>query len=239
MSKLSEVDFPMRMAAGKDSVYSSVNKFGRGAAIGAAIEDVWDPGGTWVEPPVAQLHTLVSTAAGDTQAVQIEGVDTNWDLQSEAVTLTGTTPVNTANSYLRVFRVYNNDTTTFAGTITIAALIAGTTQAQILVPNNQTLMAIYAVPNAFEASVTQLWAAIGGASAAGVKVDISLWTRKVNKVWRIQHFTGIIDDGTSHFTHKFDPPLYAPQKTDIKVTATPDKAATDISAGFDLILGPQ
>jgi len=83
----------------------------------ASAEDVWEGGGNYPLLAAASQLEIVSTAATDTAAgtgartVLIQGLDANWLAISETVTLNGTTPVTTVNSYLRV----NLLTTTSAG----------------------------------------------------------------------------------------------------------------------------
>lgn len=83
----------------------------------ASAEDVWEGGGNYPLLAAASQLEIVSTAATDTAAgtgartVLIQGLDANWLPISETVTLNGTTPVTTVNSYLRV----NLLTTTSAG----------------------------------------------------------------------------------------------------------------------------
>lgn len=83
---------------------TAVNLFGYHDTVGTAFMTLWEGAADYVFPTSAGVMTLVSSSASDTGTakVLISGLDTNWALQSETVTLNGTTPVTTANSYLRI-----------------------------------------------------------------------------------------------------------------------------------------
>lgn len=99
--------------------------------------DVWEGGGNYPLLAAASQLEILSSSAVDTAAgtgartVLIQGLDANWLSISETVTLNGTTPVTTVNSYLRV----NLLTTTSAGSggqnagdLTLRVVGGGTTQ---------------------------------------------------------------------------------------------------------------
>ena len=62
-------------------------------------------------PTSPEQYSLVSDSTDEASAgtglrtVQVRGLDSNWEVQFETVTLNGTTPVLTTNSYLRFTRV--------------------------------------------------------------------------------------------------------------------------------------
>ena len=118
--------------------YTRVALLGHNPDIPAATaEDVWEGGGNYPLLAAASQLEVVSTSASDAAAgtgartVLIQGLDANWLPISETVTLNGTTPVTTVNSYLRV----NLMTTTSAGSggqnagdLTLRVAGGGTTQ---------------------------------------------------------------------------------------------------------------
>lgn len=118
--------------------YTRVALLGHNPSIGSGVAaDVWEGGGNYPLLAAASQLEVVSTSAADTAAgtgartVLIQGLDANWLPISETVTLNGTTPVTTVNSYLRV----NLFTTTTsgsgkvnAGDLTLRVVAAGATQ---------------------------------------------------------------------------------------------------------------
>lgn len=74
----------------------------------AGAEDVWEGGGDYPLLAGAAQLEIVSTSVNDTAAgtgtrtVLIQGLDVNWLPISETLTLNGTTPVVTVNTYRRI-----------------------------------------------------------------------------------------------------------------------------------------
>lgn len=82
------------------------------------------------QPSSASTLSLVSSSASDsTQSVRIKGIDSNSIEIEETVTLTGTTPVATTNSYSGIKAIGKSATTT--GTITITSNSGAVTVAML------------------------------------------------------------------------------------------------------------
>jgi hypothetical protein len=90
------------IARGHFSNVTPVNLFGFNETIATDYETIAkDGGGITPFPSSAVQMSLVSTAA-DTMDVLIQGLDADYNVLTETVTLTGTTPVVTINSFLRI-----------------------------------------------------------------------------------------------------------------------------------------
>jgi hypothetical protein len=115
-------------------------------AAGPAWEGLTSSGGLYVYPGSAVVMTLVSTSAADTMVVQINGLDANFNMLAETITMNGTTGVNTVGSYLRINSIIclgsNN-----VGVITCKN--GGTTYAQINASVGQSQMSVFTVPNGY------------------------------------------------------------------------------------------
>ena len=166
-------------------------KFGFNADIddGTVPEDIWRGGGIYTGQPVggsAETVDVVSTDADDTAAgsgartVAITGLDANWDLQNDTLTMNGTTAVTTTTTWFRVFRLKvltSGASDENEGTITVNHT---TTTANVFInvaPNvGQSQVAAYTVPRGFTAYITSIDANIsrGGTNSA----DFYLRTRK-------------------------------------------------------------
>jgi len=104
------------IASGKYSDMYIKNKFGRNTDIDTSTtpEDIWDGGGLYTGFPTGSAETIevFSDNANDTSAgtgartVKIYGLDDNYDLIEETLTMNGVTAVTSANSYKRMFRAY-------------------------------------------------------------------------------------------------------------------------------------
>jgi len=133
------------------------NLFGYNGDVDTGTETIWSAGGTFSRMTAAATLSVVSTSVNDdsggtgANSVVIYGVDANWDTQIEVVTLDGTTPVITANTWLGVNRmaIYLAGTGEVnAGVISATATGGGSTlQAQIPIGEGSTQNAFFFVAN--------------------------------------------------------------------------------------------
>ena len=153
------IDFYLQVAQGDITGYTNVSKFGSNPNVkSAGYETIWD--GSILYPWATSADTLdvVSTDTDDSstgtgaRTVEIQGLDSSWNILTETVTMNGTTTVTTTNDFLRVFRarvVTAGSTQTNEGTITMNHTTSGDLQAQIsfdTIGVGQTLMACYTIP---------------------------------------------------------------------------------------------
>ena len=93
--------------------YSNIvpwSKTGYNGDVDNADEDLWPYGGVYTFPASATKMDLVSSDGGDdgnpvglgARTVNLYGVGSDYSELSETITLNGTTPVQTANTYLRI-----------------------------------------------------------------------------------------------------------------------------------------
>ena len=143
--------FDLQVGRGQIMGHIPVEIFGYSATVGStAAGPLWEgltlSGGAYVYPGSALQMTLVSSNAGDTQIVAVLGLDINFNLLSEYVTLNGTTPVTTVNSYFRINQLLVTNGLN-AGTITCKN--STNLYAQINPNIGQTQMSIYTVPRGY------------------------------------------------------------------------------------------
>lgn len=220
------------VARGSISNSKIVHKFGANFDIdqGTDPESVWTGGGVypWASLSSAETIYCLSTDAGDTTTLTIEGLDANYDEISETVTLTGTSAVTTINTFLRVFRMTYDATN--VGTITARTVSAsGTVVAQIDAGYAQTLMAVYTVPAGFTAYLVALDATIDGTKTC----QMLMYHRLFDKPFRIAH----VAESDGHYRYDFTAPLTVPEKTDIDIRIN-EVSGNDarVTANFDLVL---
>ena len=144
MNNYNKNNFYDDIARGQNEQYTSLKKFGI-ANVGTSDSSIWN-GDTpvYVYPSSAITLTLTSTEAADMQDIHIYGLDANWKMQDEVITLNGTTGVDTSYEYLRVFRMKVIDGGDLTGDV--SAKNSTVTYAFIDKEANQTQMAIYSVP---------------------------------------------------------------------------------------------
>jgi len=224
-------------------------KFGRNPDVDAGTEDIWSGGGVWVKPTAARVHALVSSSANDdgspagtgAQTVVVIGLDASYNLQQETVVMNGTTPVNTAGSYVMIHRMYVDavgSDGTVAGTITATAATDNTVTAQITPGFNQTLMAIYQVPAGYTGRITRWYAGVGG-SVSAATMNFVLYVKEFGKCFRAQSVIDLITAGSNFITFPYmTAPLLIGEKSLVKIQCTSGAANLTANAGFDIELIP-
>ena len=110
---------------------------------------------------------VTSSSASDTAVtILITGLDSDYNVISESVTLTGTDAVTTTKVYWRI-----NGVTTTAGNAVGTVYVknaGGTTYAQIAIGSGKTNMSIYTVPAGYTAYLTQFDAFSSTSVTSGV-----------------------------------------------------------------------
>ena len=235
------------IAGGLFAGYSIVNKFGTNSDVdtGSTPEDIWDGGGLYTGFPDSALETIsvFSSSAADAAAgtgartVRIVGLDANYDVQSETVTLNGVTPVATVNTFRRAHTAtvqsagsggVNAGTLTFRHTTTTANVFLS-----MVVGRNQTNAAAYTVPAGYRAYMRSIHGAFRGSSNG--TVDGYIWTRSFGGVFRSRRPYSF---GAAYpLSDTIYGGLVFTEKSDIVLRISSVSANnTNVNGGFDLIL---
>jgi len=243
-------DYLLEVAQGNIDGRSSVLKFGRNEDVDSGIpEDIWDGGGLWVPPTAARTHDVDSTSGQDdnspggtgARTIEIQGLDANFDIQSETVVMNGLSNVATANTYTRIFRMKvltagaNGGN---VGTIRATAQVDGTLTAAMSPGYNQTLMAIYTVPDSHTAYMYRYYGSINRRASAAMNLElrVSTWDGAAYEPRQLKHVQGMHSQGGSFLNGIFEIPLRITERSDIIMRADVGSNNMDISAGFDLVL---
>jgi len=172
--------------------YNLENKFGFSGDIdNIAHEDIWTFGdGNLVYLDQAEILNLVSSNAQDTatngngaRTVTLIGLDADWKLQTEVISLNGETQVPTTKSFIRLYRMFVDTVGLIgwnAGEITAVSVTTLKAQAQIPATFGQTQMTHYTVPVGKEAYIVDWHATCG----RGEDIEFRLMTREPGKSWR-------------------------------------------------------
>lgn len=140
MTYISSKDFYLEVAKGNVAGHSIINKFGRNPLVGITLAHV-SVSGQYQTPTTPQSLEILSASANDTSAgtggrkVMVEGLDGNFDIQTEIVTLNGLTAVLLTKQFMRVTRTYVYEsgsyvtvsTPSHVGKITLRGVGAGAT----------------------------------------------------------------------------------------------------------------
>jgi putative ubiquitin-RnfH superfamily antitoxin RatB of RatAB toxin-antitoxin module len=227
------IPYLLQVSRGKVDGHNHLFKFGYVSDVDDVVEDVWDDGGEYTYQSSALAMTATSSVGSSDNGVEliIQGLDANYDLVEETVTLVVTGTVTTTATFLRVFRAYVTNSNAPTGDITISN--GGTTYAKILVGENQTLMAMWTVPAGFTAYL--MGAHITSSSEIANKyATITLQQRPVGIVFRtLDKFTV----ASSNHVEVYENPIVLPEKTDIRVRAIASSNNSNffISAGFNIV----
>lgn len=150
-------DLHLNIARGLVKGTSVVFLSGRNTDVPVSTaESVWEAGGlypwsTW-DAGAAALYVASSNNADQGQTILINGLDANYDIQTEVVTLTGTTAVPTQNQYIRINGVTNIGSSRFVGNVTVKyGTSTGTTVGYASAGSQMSRASIYTVPNGYTA----------------------------------------------------------------------------------------
>lgn len=233
----------LQVAVGGFVDTTALHKFGRNAAIGATLETVWDVGGVYVWPTAAQTVAIVSDSAADdgapagtgAQTFHIFGLDANYDLVDEVVTLDGTTPVNTTLAYLRVHRGRVETAGTAGsnvGNVSASQNVSALTLFNIRPDTGQTVLGIYTVPRDHVLLATRIFGSIGRAQSTSGEFEFRV--RGFGGAFRTTAYGGLNSTGSTWVSIDFPlPPVQIPGRTDIEIRASTSANGSDVNAGFD------
>jgi hypothetical protein len=255
--KVTDAENGLAIAKGDVTGTTFVHKFGNipdfdtadGGTGGATVWDGADDGGIdqmiYQYSSTADIDSLVSSNSGDTQDIEIQGLDTNYDPVTQTITLTGQTRAALSTDLIRVFRMINVGSTDIAGTVSCyvnsaapGGVVTDSTKvrAAILDGNNQTEMAIYTIPTG-KTGYLRSWFASSSGGKINTNYTIRLKAKPFGQVFQLKHRTSIADGNPVQ--HDYTEPEVFYAKTDIEMTGKITEAgvtAAGVSAGFDIVL---
>jgi len=226
-----------------------VHKYGRNPNIGASSEAIWSVGGAY--SGFLTSASLVRIASGGNAAddssgagartVRIEGLDENWELYEETLTLAGASAsASSSRSFVRIWRAVVDTCGTYGGTNTGDIDIETTGSvllARIVAGESQTQMAVWTVP----AGRRALLKAVGASVDSTQDIDITFWSRS-NADQSVapfgaarvrQYYAGVTGlfqiGGATRYLESL------PDLTDIWMTGG-NSVAADVAGWFDLTI---
>lgn len=227
----------LKLAKGEMRGHSVGFTFGCNGAVGAAsYETVWENGGVYEVPTTATVASISSSSVNDTAAgtgartIYLEGLDEDYNLQSEIVSLNGTSTVTSTNSYLRMNKV----TVVTAGSLgeadgTITVTVDSKTLATIVGDNNQAQVAFYTVPAGCTMYLYQFQFTVG----QGKEVDVKLVSRRNGQVFRTVASLRLYQNEVG-FTLAI--PLPLPEKSDFQIMAKAATGSVEATATYGYVL---
>lgn len=195
------------------------------------LSDVWSVGGSYNFPTAAVPLYLWSTSASDTQTIFIEGLDANYEYQSELLVLTGTSVVTSTKTWLRVNDIHNISGTDLVGTVYSSRVSGSTTSSNLLatipIGLGHSMMAMYTVPAGYTGYLFQGTISVGKGKNAVF-------------YWRVKPFSKafLVADSVSVYQQAIDisrPFIKVYEKSDVKVSVDLDLAAL-VQSSFGIVL---
>ena len=226
------VQFPFGINVDKQLVedFSGVTKFGYSSSVGGTFQTIWDGNSTYIYPSSAGTATVTSTntASDNGGTVEIQGLDSNYDIATETLVIGGSAGTK---SFIRVFRaVMKTATTGNANVGTLSVIVSTVTVAKITPEYGQTLMSVYTIPRNKRGYIVQL--DVG--SSKDLENEIRIIAKQITNgnVWNTKEF---ITTRGGFIQKNYIYPLKFDEKTDIEIVAK-SSATSSISAGFELFL---
>lgn len=209
----------------------SVNKFGYNSDVPSnAFETVWDGSNLYAYASTPGVATVTSTDTTDDNGgtVQVFGLDANYNLVDETLTIGGGAGSVTFKRVFRAILITANTGTTNEGTISVT--VDSVAVAKILPGNGQTLMAIYTIPANKRGYFLQL--DVGSSKDLEHEIQLVVRNGVSGNVWQTKSF---ITTRGGFLEKNFLLPIEVAEKHDIEVRAKAS-ATSAVSAGFELIV---
>lgn len=196
----------------------SLIKFGQNSDIDSGIsETVWEVGGDETYQTGNTIDTVVSTNAGDTQSVVIEGhtlSGSDFTFVTQTATLNGTTDVTLTTPLARANRMYNAGATDFAGVVTVEVSGGTTHLSSGIAGTNQSLKCATTISSADYWIVTGFDINVERTNSA--TVDFELQVRESGGVFRTRYYASSTNGG--RFIRFYQPIIIKPN-SDVRVKA--------------------
>lgn len=199
---------------------------GENPVMGTSLEDFWQLGGMRTLPTTADTLDIVSSSTSDdgdpvgtgARTVVIYGLDSNYALLEETITMNGTTTVVTSASFLRVNMAQvltAGSVGSNVGTITISSTISGNAQAYMEINVNRSHIGSWTVPVGYSLLLYDI--IISSNVGSGLEVHVGLSHPVVTGGLEIVLVDTLIPEGSKIF--KRPVPLLLPSKSDLIMQA--------------------
>jgi len=215
------------IAAGDVEGFSHINKFGYRDTIPNTFQTIWDGSTDYVYSAAATVNAVADNTGSDNNGtVEVQGLDQNYALATETLTIGGASSVT---QFARVFRARMIIATTGSTNVDHIRIQNGGVNEAIINPGTgQTLMALYTIP----AGKTGYLLKINGSIDANNDALFRLYARPFGESFNVKGQFGVFASG---FNYDYPVPLKLEEKTDIEVKAL---SQNNVGGGaiFDIIL---
>jgi len=216
-----------------------ISGINRDVDTGTDPETIWTLGGSY---PWAQFTAggiklnAISTSGSDDGDLIIEGLDGDWNLQTETLVMTGTVAKQTQNNFSRVNRItYVGDNPNVGGIF--LKTLGGIDIAHIEATAGKSKSAIFTVPYGYKGYIL----AVGGGVSVTDGFVLTVNHRPIADDSTVAGFNFQCDHSQyiqgSTYAYHFPVPLVFEETTDIELKAE-DVSADDtlVTGSFDIVL---
>ena len=218
-------------------------KFGRNTLVGTSIATLMTlPSGVTNETYVSTnaITEIISTSTADAESVVVEGQTisgSDFTFVTQTVSLNGRTAVTLATPLCRCTRIYNNDSTELAGTVSVCETgtytagvpdTAALVHCQIRATQQQSEKAATTLSSVDYWVITGMHAYLLDKTSGTAEVDLEI--RLFGKVFRPVIDISVSD---SHATIlNFYPYIIVKPNSDIRLRAIADASSTDVGGAI-------
>lgn len=231
--------------------FSIVNKFGYNPDIdtGTTPEDVWGGSGVYTGFPqgIVETLTVVSTSANDTlagtgaQRIRVIGLDANFDVLQEDISLNGLTGATSVNQFSRVhtaFVIQAGSGQVNAGALTVRHTVATVNVFLVMdIGRNQTNSSAYTIPDGYTGYMRRLMISprVVSSLGAGGLMQGGIWTRQNGFPFRLRR--PFLVSSNAEYVDQIYGGLVFASRSDliIRVTSVSDNNS-QITAAYDMLL---
>ena len=238
------IDSPaIRISRGLQTGWELVNIIGINPDVDTGTpEDIWLAGGTYTFPSAAELFTITSSLAADTNitgagawTALVTGLSAAGAVQSETVLMNGTIGVTTMLTYLHIQSIFvitagvsvQND-----GVITCTGATSALVVASFPIGQNNSNIAQYVVPAGKTAYVVRVVASVARKKDASATFTLRVRDPGSDVFWSRQTFQ--VADGS--FQHTPQAPPVCPALSQMKWVAESLDNDTQCSIDVDMLL---
>ena len=195
------------------------------------------PHGTWTT--AQQLYVVSDNAADTGQTIFIEGLNSFYDYTTATVTTSGTTPVATTQTFIRIYTATITSAST--GTANVGEIrfhigsASGTVVAHIRTGLGITKLSQYTVPRNYTAYVLYGDATTFRAGSGNIGSQIRMMVRPFGGSFICAIIAEVVN---GFYRNDFLVPLKITEKSDIDVRVIADANNTIASANYQMILIP-
>lgn len=222
-------------------------QYGESGTLSAGVEEeYWPAGGTRTRLTAAETMDVVSSSVQDSiggtgvSFVQIKGVDADYNLVTEVVVLTGTTPVTTTNSFFSIYQMVgipglasgkNN-----AGLITATSSSTSAEQCRILATVGVSQVSHFTVPAGYTGFITQIILSMYRVSGTSPEYGEAIFRQGIHAIGA--EVSPVRSSVSSIVPNIYDKPmpLVVAQKDELWLTGISDKNGARMAVQYDIVL---